>query len=63
MRTIVYVDGFNLYYRDLRKSRHKWLNLLALSQAALPKTCNIAAIHYYTARSQAAGSSPGPNYL
>lgn len=50
MRTIVYVDGFNLYYRALRKSRHKWLNLLALSQAALPKTCNIAAIHYYTAR-------------
>ena len=50
MRTIVYVDGFNLYYRALRKSRHKWLNLQALCEAALPKACNIVAINYYTAR-------------
>src|ERR1035438_4172930 len=50
MRTIVYVDGFNLYYRALRKTRHKWLNLHALCEAALPKSCNIVAINYYTAR-------------
>jgi len=50
MRTVVYVDGFNLYYRALRKSRHKWLNLQALCEAALPEKCAIAAIHYYTAR-------------
>ncbi len=50
MRTIVYVDGFNLYYRALRKSRHKWLNLHALCEASLPRTCNIVAINYYTAR-------------
>lgn len=50
MRTVVYVDGFNLYYRALRKTRHKWLDLQALCQAALPKACNIIAINYYTAR-------------
>jgi len=50
MRTVVYVDGFNLYYRALRKSRHKWLNLQALCEAALSRTCNIVAINYYTAR-------------
>ena len=50
MRTIVYVDGFNLYYRALRNSRHKWLNLHALCEASLPKKCNIIAINYYTAR-------------
>jgi len=50
MRTIVYVDGFNLYYRALRRTRHKWLNLHALCEASLPKSCNIVAINYYTAR-------------
>ena len=50
MRTVVYVDGFNLYYRALRKSKHKWLNLHSLCEASLPKACNIVAINYYTAR-------------
>lgn len=50
MRTVVYVDGFNLYYRALRKTKHKWLNLQALCEAALPKSCNIISINYYTAR-------------
>lgn len=26
-RTIVYVDGFNLYYGCLKRSKHKWLDL------------------------------------
>lgn len=50
MRTVVYVDGFNLYYRALKNTRHKWLNLQALCEAALPKTCQVTAINYYTAR-------------
>jgi len=49
MKTFVYVDGFNLYYRALRKTAHKWLNLHALWEAALPKSCYIAQINYYTA--------------
>jgi hypothetical protein len=31
-RTYVYVDGFNLYYRALRKTKFKWLNLEALAK-------------------------------
>ena len=50
MRTIVYVDGFNLYYRALKDTKHKWLNLHALCQSVLPKHCNIVAVNYYTAR-------------
>ena len=50
MKTVVYVDGFNLYYRALKKTSHRWLNLSALCEAALPRACDIAAIHYYTAR-------------
>jgi hypothetical protein len=39
--TIVYVDGFNLYYRALRGTAHKWLDLIALSQAVLPAANHI----------------------
>jgi hypothetical protein len=49
-RTIVYIDGFNLYYRALKGSPHKWLDIVALSEAALPPTCRIEAVKYYTAR-------------
>lgn len=49
-RTIVYIDGFNLYYRALRGTTHKWLNVAALSEAALPATCQIKRVNYYTAR-------------
>jgi NYN domain len=50
MKTAIYIDGFNLYYLALKNSRHKWLNLRALCDAALPKVCSIVAINYYTAR-------------
>ncbi len=50
MRTVVYVEGFNLYYRALKRTRDKWLNLLAVCEAALPKACSVVAINYYTAR-------------
>ena len=48
-RTIVYIDGFNLYYRALKGTSHKWLNIAAMSAAVLPSNCQIEAINYYTA--------------
>lgn len=50
MKTIVYVDGFNLYYRALKNTNHKWLDLLALCKAVLPPSCDIVGINFYTAR-------------
>jgi hypothetical protein len=47
-RTIVYVDGFNLYYGALKGTRHKWLNLETLCQNLLPKD-EIVEIKYFTA--------------
>ena len=35
MRTIVYIDGFNLYYGLLRHSPHKWLDLEKFVKALL----------------------------
>jgi uncharacterized LabA/DUF88 family protein len=49
-RTIVYIDGFNLYYRALGPLGHKWMNIHALSSAVLPAPNQITAVKYYTAR-------------
>jgi uncharacterized LabA/DUF88 family protein len=35
MRTFVYIDGFNLYYRALKGSPYKWLDLKSLSAKLL----------------------------
>jgi uncharacterized LabA/DUF88 family protein len=48
-KTIVYVDGFNLYYGCLKGSPYKWLDLGALCARLLPKD-DIKQIRYFTAR-------------
>lgn len=48
-RTILYVDGFNLYYRALKQIRANWLNLSQLAKNLLP-AYNVIRIKYYTAR-------------
>lgn len=50
MRTAVYVDGFNLYYRALKNTSYKWVDLLALSKQMIQPTNNIVRIKYFTAR-------------
>lgn len=49
MKTIVYIDGFNLYYRALRGTPHKWLDVEALSRAVLPASAAVDRVNYYTA--------------
>lgn len=50
MRTIVYVDGYNLYYGLLRKSAYKWLDLFALFQNhVLDSAAEVIEVRYYTA--------------
>lgn len=59
MRTIVYVDGFNLYYRMLReRPQHKWLNPLALAAAVLKPGQNIIKLNYYIAQVSARAHDP-----
>lgn len=48
-RTYIYVDGFNLYYRALRKTTYKWLNLQLLITGLLDKDNQIDRIRYFTA--------------
>lgn len=61
MRVRVYVDGFNLYYRALKKTPHKWLNILSLAQGFLSPDDEIDLIRYFTARvSPRAGNPDAP---
>jgi len=48
VRAIVYVDGFNLYYRALKGLGCNWLNLQTLAGLLLPKY-TIVKIRYFTA--------------
>lgn len=49
LRTYVYVDGFNLYYRALRKTPYKWLNPVALAEALLGPGHEVSCLRYFTA--------------
>lgn len=49
MKTIIYIDGFNLYYR-LKNTPYKWLDLQKVCKAYLnPTQHNIIKIKYFTA--------------
>lgn len=57
MKTIVYVDGFNLYYGAVKGTGYKWLNIMALCNMLLPKN-QIIKIKYFTAPVTARPSDP-----
>lgn len=48
MKTIVYVDGFNLYYGAVKDTPYKWLNIHEMCQLHLKKD-QIIGIKYFTA--------------
>lgn len=49
MRTAIYIDGFNLYYRALKGTAVKWLDLKQLATLLLPSSHQIIGIKYFTA--------------
>lgn len=60
MRTIVYIDGFNLYYRMLKsRPSMKWLNPLSLASEVLDASHRITRVNYYIARVSARAHDPG----
>lgn len=59
MRTIVYVDGFNLYYRMLRgRPQMKWLDQVALVREILSSDHDVIRLNYYIARVSARAHDP-----
>jgi hypothetical protein len=50
LRTIVFIDGYNLYYGIVRRTPYKWLDIFKLFQERLllPET-ELLEVRYYTA--------------
>jgi len=62
MKTIVYVDGFNLFYGCLKHSDDKWLDLIKLFNRILNEqdpTAEIVKIKFFTADIRAKIASHG----
>lgn len=58
-RTIVYIDGFNLYYRALRSTPYKWLDLYKLATMLLPPAINdVIKVKFFTARIKSGLNNP-----
>ena len=59
MRTIIYIDGFNLYYRMLKaRPSMKWLNPKAMVAQILNPAHVVTRVNYYTARVSARAHDP-----
>ena len=58
MITNVYIDGFNLYYRALKDTPFRWLDLRKLAETLFPRD-TIQKICYFTARLDARSSNLG----
>jgi uncharacterized LabA/DUF88 family protein len=48
MKAFAYIDGFNLYYRAVKRTRYKWLNLRQVCEILVPEY-SIDRIKYFTA--------------
>lgn len=57
-RTIVYVDGFNLYYGCLKDTAERWLDVGALCERMLSADAEIVGIKYFTARVKVRPGNP-----
>lgn len=58
-RTYVYVDGFNLYFRAVRYTSYKWLNIQVLAEQMLPHN-DVLKVKYYTADIRSRGDAQKP---
>jgi hypothetical protein len=58
MKVYVYVDGFNLYYRALKGTSYRWLNLLTLAKRLLDPGDTVEVVRYFTARVSARSGDP-----
>ena len=58
MITNVYIDGFNLYYRALKDTPFRWLDLRKLAETLFPQD-DIRKVCYFTARLDVRPGNPG----
>ena len=58
MITNLYIDGFNLYYRALKDTPFRWLDLRRLAETLFPQD-SINRVSYFTARLDVRPGNPG----
>jgi len=58
LRVSIYVDGFNLYYRGLRSTDAKWLDIKKLAESVLAPTDQVLSVKYFTADVSPRGGDP-----
>jgi uncharacterized LabA/DUF88 family protein len=61
LRTIVYVDGYNFYYGEVRGTSWKWIDPVALFQKVLGPENDLIGVKVYTARVQPTPYDPNVN--
>jgi uncharacterized LabA/DUF88 family protein len=49
LRTYAYVDGLNLYYRAVKGTAHKWLDIPLLIRSLLRPENDVVRVRYFTA--------------
>ncbi len=59
VKTNVYVDGFNLYYRALKDTPFRWLDLRKLSEVLFPQD-TINQVCYFTRIARCTAERPVP---
>lgn len=57
MKTIIYIDGFNLYYGCIKGTPYRWLNLAEMCHLLLPND-DIQRIKYFTAEVKGRPNDP-----
>jgi len=57
LKTILYIDGFNLYYSALKGTPLRWLNPMTLAGNTFPRN-QISAVKYFSARVSALPNNP-----
>ena len=60
MRAFIYIDGFNLYYRGLKGTPYRWLDVKQFAEQFLSDECEIRSIRYFTARVSGHGREGAP---
>ena len=58
MKTNVYIDGLNLYYRAVQGTPYKWLDIVKLVQKRYHQN-TIRKIKYFTSVVQSRSDDPG----
>jgi uncharacterized LabA/DUF88 family protein len=61
MRAVLYVDGFNLYYRCLKGTPYRWLDLERLAATLMPRD-KVVGLRYFTAHVRPSPAGPRVDY-